>query len=58
MRIFLYVSNPYEESFEFEDQVADYHTEVSHSSLHFNSNLFILSSIYFYLWNNVHSVRM
>ena len=49
MRIFLYVSNPYEESFEFEDQVADYHTEVSHSSLHFNSNLFILSSIYFYL---------
>lgn len=29
MRIFFYMSNPYEESFEFEDQVADYHTEVS-----------------------------
>lgn len=29
LRIFLYLSNPYEESFEFEHQVADYHTEVS-----------------------------
>lgn len=28
-RIFLYLSNPYEESFEFQEQVADYHTEVS-----------------------------
>lgn len=28
-RIFLYLSDPYEESFEFEHQVADYHTEVT-----------------------------
>ena len=30
LRIFLYLSSPYEESFEFEHQVADYHTEVSY----------------------------
>lgn len=30
-RIFLYLSNPYEESFEFEHQVADYHTEVTYT---------------------------
>jgi len=29
LRIFLYISNPYEEMFESVDQVADYHTEVS-----------------------------
>ena len=29
LRIFLYLSDPYEESFEFVHQVADYHTEVS-----------------------------
>ena len=28
LRIFLYLSDPYEESFEFVHQVADYHTEV------------------------------
>jgi hypothetical protein len=32
LRIFLYLSNPYEESYHFEDQVPDYHTEVSHSN--------------------------
>ena len=31
IRIFFYLSNPYEESFEFQEQVADYHTEVSNS---------------------------
>ena len=28
LRIFLYLSNPYEESFQYEHQVTDYHTEV------------------------------
>ena len=28
LRVFLYFSNPYEESFEFLEQVTDYHTEV------------------------------
>lgn len=34
LRLFLYLSNPYEESFEFEYQVADYHTEVSCHKIH------------------------
>ena len=29
LRIFLYISNPYEEMFESEAEVADYHEEVS-----------------------------
>lgn len=29
LRVFLYLSDPYEESFEYEHEVADYHTEVS-----------------------------
>ena len=29
LRIFLYLSNPYEESFQFPEQVVDYHTEVT-----------------------------
>lgn len=29
LRVFLYLSSPYEESFEFDHQVPDYHTEVS-----------------------------
>ncbi len=33
LRIFLYLSSPYEESFEFEHQVADYHTEVNFNNL-------------------------
>ena len=28
VRFFIYASNPYEEMFEFEDQIPDYHTEV------------------------------
>ena len=28
LRVFFYLSDPYEESFEFVHQVADYHTEV------------------------------
>ena len=29
LRIFLYLSDPYEEMYEFQHQVPDYHTEVS-----------------------------
>ena len=42
LRVLLYLSNPYEESFEFEDQVSDYQTEVS---LHTIDAFYIFNSI-------------
>ena len=47
LRIFLYLSNPYEESFQHENEIADYHTEVLYNATNTNIRKCIITEIIF-----------